>query len=130
METGGALSCAGVDPAAHAFFAALLQRSFPKRTIVVVTDSLKTQETVQQDLETWLSTPPLFYPAWEVLPHEDKLPPADVVSDRLQTLVTLAGTAAGPDSSSRLVVTNATALLQKTFAPEQLRPDRAQDFQR
>jgi transcription-repair coupling factor (superfamily II helicase) len=121
METGGALSCAGVDPAAHAFFAALLQRSFPKRTIVVVTDSLKTQETVQQDLETWLSTPPLFYPAWEVLPHEDKLPPADVVSDRLQTLVTLAGTAAGPDSSSRLVVTNVTALLQKTFAPEQLR---------
>jgi transcription-repair coupling factor (superfamily II helicase) len=32
---------------------------------------------------------PLFYPAWEVLPHEGKLPHADTISDRLQTLVAL-----------------------------------------
>ena len=30
---------------------------------------------------------PLFYPAWDVLPHEGKLPHADTISDRLETLV-------------------------------------------
>ena len=34
-------------------------------------------------------TPVLFFPEWEVFPHEGKLPHADVISDRLQTLVTL-----------------------------------------
>ena len=33
-----------------------------------------------------------FYPAWEILPHEGKLPHADVISDRLQTLVALSDT--------------------------------------
>ena len=130
LESGGALSCAGIDSAAHAFFAALLQKLFPKRAIVVVTDSLKTQEAVQQDLETWLPEPPLFYPAWEILPHEDKLPPADVVSDRLQALVRLAGNSTDKDTPpSRLVVTNVIALLQKTFAPAQLR-DAARQLKR
>ena len=32
----------------------------------------------------------LFFPEWEVFPHEGKLPHADVISDRLQTLVALA----------------------------------------
>ena len=32
---------------------------------------------------------PLFYPPWEILPHEGKLPHADIISDRLQTLVAL-----------------------------------------
>ena len=76
------------------FFAALLRQWFPDRPIVVVTDLLKTQESFQQDLETWLGgdAKPLFYPAWEVLPHETKLAHADVISERLQTLVALAGT--------------------------------------
>src|SRR5256885_16623347 len=62
----------------------------PQRTIVAVTENLKTQESFQQDLETWLGASPLFYPAWEIFPHEGKLPPADVISDRLQTLIALA----------------------------------------
>lgn len=114
---------------------------FPARPIVVVTENLKAQEGVQQDLETWLQevrgekaegrpdavhisslTPrTLFYPAWEILPHENKLPHADVISDRLQTLVALASDFRLQTSDSRLVVTSVTALLQKTFAPTELK---------
>ena len=55
LEHGGVLTCAGVSQAAQPFFAALLRKFFPQRPIVIVTDNLKTQESFQQDLETWLS---------------------------------------------------------------------------
>ena len=155
------LACAGVSQAAQPFFAALLQNLFPQRPVVIVTDNLKTQESFQQDLETWLSlestghrpqskagevshsiphslarrskaetapSSPLFYPAWDVLPHEGKLPHADTISDRLQTLVALstlnpAARRSGTKTAlpSTLIVTSVTALLQKTFPPETLR---------
>lgn len=128
---------------AQPFLAAVLHHIFPERPIVVVTENLKAQESVQQDLETSLriesevqspkskvgeapSSPlnspssPLFYPAWEILPHEGKLPPADVISDRLETLVALSADFRLKTSDSRLVVTNVTALLQKTFAQTEL----------
>ena len=95
VEAGGALTFSGVAAPAQPFFAALLQKLFPQRPVVVVAENLKTQESFQQDLETWMAQLPsadsqlLFYPAWEILPHEDKLPHADVISDRLQTLVAL-----------------------------------------
>jgi len=105
--------------------------------MVVVTDNLKTQESFQQDLETWLSlestvhspepaksrTPSslLFYPAWDVLPHEGRLPHADTISDRLETLVQLSRVSALNPQPSTLIVTSVTALLQKTFPPEMLR---------
>ena len=160
LEHGGVLTCAGVSQAAQPFFAVLLQNFFPQRPIVVVTDNLKTQESFQQDLETWLAleckvsrailhpcraeatagnlhspSSPLFYPAWDVLPHEGKLPHADTISDRLQTLVALNQNcsegelrdaqifrARGTRSSKvPIVVTSVTALLQKTFAPDDLK---------
>jgi len=118
VEQGGVLSLIGISTAAQPFLAALLRHLFPQRPIVVVTEGLKTQESVQQDLATWLALggeaqsqgtatdiqshasrvthhassapPPLFfYPSWEVLPHETRLPHADVISERLETLVFL-----------------------------------------
>ncbi len=59
---------------------------------------------------------PLFYPAWEVLPHENKLPHADTITDRLQTLIALSS-----KPEPRAIVTTVEALLQKTFAPDVLR---------
>jgi transcription-repair coupling factor (superfamily II helicase) len=151
------LSCAGISPAAQPFLAALLQHLFPQRPIVVVTEGLKTQESAQQDLATWLAlrnellspkpkvqsqepearitqhatrntqhapsvphpstlTPqPLFYPSWEVLPHEVRLPHADVISERLETLVALTHHASGITRHVPLVVTSVVALLQRTF---------------
>jgi transcription-repair coupling factor (superfamily II helicase) len=144
LEHGGVLTCAGVSQAAQPFFAVLLQTFSPQRPIVIVTDNLKTQESFQQDLETWLSlestvhnpqskagkvsrstlhlpSSPLFYPAWDVLPHEGKLPHADTISDRLETLVALSLDATRNTQHAPLIVTSVTALLQKTFPPEMLR---------
>jgi transcription-repair coupling factor (superfamily II helicase) len=158
------LSCAGISAAAQPFLAALLRHLFPQRPIVVVTERLKTQESVHQDLATWLalreevqspkskvqsqgpggrsqnpessntqhashitdhasritqhapsSPQPLFYPAWEVLPHEVRLPHADVISERLETLVALTQPATRNPPHVPLVVTNVVALLQRTF---------------
>jgi transcription-repair coupling factor (superfamily II helicase) len=142
LENGGVLTCAGVSQAAQPFFAALLRKIFPRRPIVVVTDNLKTQESFQQDLETWLAlkcevrsakcevglsssilhppSSPLFFPAWDVLPHEGKLPHADTISDRLQTLVQLSELSTLNPQPSTMVVTSVTALLQKTFPPGEI----------
>ena len=120
MEHGGALSCAGICASAQPFIAALLRKIFPHRSIVVVTDGLKMQESFQQDLETWLGSPPLFYPAWEILPHENKLPHADVIAERLETLVALSRSPELETRNSELIVTSVTALLQKTFPPAEL----------
>ena len=122
VENGGVLYCAGISEPGRPFLAALLHRLFPQRPIVVVTDLLKTQESFQQDLETWLAPEqPLFYPAWEVLPHENKLPHSDTITDRLQTLVTLANHSEASNFQFPIAATSVTALLQKTFTPDSLR---------
>jgi transcription-repair coupling factor (superfamily II helicase) len=133
LERGGALSFSGITASAQPLLAVLLQTVFPKLPVIIVTENLKTQESVQQDLETWRqvagSAPPsdsppikntgvFFYPAWEILPQEGRLPHADVISERLQTLVALSPPVSGP---APLIVTSVTALLQKTFAPDDLR---------
>jgi transcription-repair coupling factor (superfamily II helicase) len=143
LENGGVLSGAGVCQAAQPFLAVLLQNILPRRPLVIVAPDLKIQESFQQDIEMWLSVGretrdesrghkppsetgprpstfdprPLFYPAWEVLPHEGKLPHADTISDRLQTLTGLS--TLNPQLST-LVVTSITALLQKTFPPGEI----------
>ena len=144
LESGGALCCSDVSQSAQPFISALLRRICPGRPIVVVTADLKAQESFQQDLETWLQvaagrqeasapltpgskTPslasgrPLFYPAWETLPHEAKLPHSDVISERLETLVALARNGIADPRPVPLVVTSVTALLQLTFSPQELR---------
>jgi len=112
--------------------------------MVVVTDNLKTQEGFQQDIETWmrvagcglrpepggsnsgaqsstLNPRPLFYPAWDTLPQDGKLPHADTISDRLQTLVALSPISDLRPPISEFIVASVTALLQRTFPPARLR---------
>ena len=62
----------------------------------------------------------LFYPAWEILPHEAKLPHADVISERLETLVALSDRSTLKPPRSTLIVTNAVALMQRTFVASEL----------
>ncbi len=142
------MSCGGAAAAAQPFLAALLHRVFPRRPLVIITASLKAQEVFHQDLMTWMSvesevrssgsevqTPhsalpaprlvpaspqPLFYPGWEILPHQDRLPHADVISERLETLVALCRPGLPGTSRLPVVVTSVIALLQRTFAPEAL----------
>jgi hypothetical protein len=54
VESGGALTCGGVTGSGHAFLAAWLHREFPNRPVVLVAENLKAQESLHQDLETWL----------------------------------------------------------------------------
>jgi transcription-repair coupling factor (superfamily II helicase) len=146
LENGGVLPGVDICPAAQPFLAVLLQQICPGRSLVLVAPDLKTQESFQQDLETWLSVcretrdesreqkppgevssqpsdpgpRPLFFPAWESLPHEGKLPHADIISDRLQTLVALADHSKSKIQTPTLVVASVTALLQKTFPPGEI----------
>ncbi|HXU78697.1 MAG TPA: CarD family transcriptional regulator, partial [Methylomirabilota bacterium] len=94
-----------------------------RRPIVAVTEDLKSQERFHQDLQTWRAAAPgiLFYPAWEILPHEARLPHADVISDRLEALIALEQLARGAGAASPLLVTTLEALLQRTFQPADLR---------
>ena len=121
MESGGVLSLEAVCASARPFFALLLAQSLPQRPIVVVTEGLKSQELFFQDLQTWIAAlpkdrpapRPLFFPDWEILPHEIRLPHAEVISDRLETLVELSRPARGP--AAPIVVASVTALMQRTF---------------
>ncbi len=136
VEEGGVLSLPGIAAPAWPFLVALLQARFPRRVLVAVVADLKQQESFHQDLQTWSSTAgrpdgdmsrnaserptapdPLFFPAWEVLPHEARLPHADVISERLECLAALAQAASGARAPA--IVTNVVALTQHTFAPRE-----------
>jgi transcription-repair coupling factor (superfamily II helicase) len=112
------LSLESISAGAQPFFAALLAHMFPERPIVAVTEGLRTQEVFHQDVETWVdgtAAKPLFYPAWEILPHEARLPHADVISERLATLIALG------QSPGKIVVASVVSLLQKTLPPDALK---------
>jgi len=124
------LSCTG-QPGCAAVFSPFCSKNFPQRPIVVVVEDLKTQESFQQDMETCcklqvascscpdaektstfnLQLQLLFYPAWEVLPHEGKLPHAEPSATASNTRCTFNFQL----STLNLVVTSITALLQKPF---------------
>jgi transcription-repair coupling factor (superfamily II helicase) len=119
LAAGGALSCGGVDAAGWAHLGAAL-RGQTGRTVVLVVNALKVQETLQQDLETWLrlmgvEAPANYFPDWEVLPHEHKLPHADAISERLETLQVLAA-----DGPAPVITTTVAALMQCTLPPSEV----------
>ena len=55
-----------------------------------------------------------FGPDWEVLPHEDKLPHADVISERLETLQALAG------QKAPVITATVASLMQCTLPPQEI----------
>ncbi|MFM7816657.1 MAG: transcription-repair coupling factor, partial [Verrucomicrobiota bacterium] len=124
------MSWSGITPASTPFLVAALCRQFPDRSILVVVDSLKTQEQVHADLNTWLAVGAgkersdksqtflgaRFFPAWDVLPTEKKLPHVDIVSERLESLMALSD----PQQRQRPIVATVTALQQLTFGREAL----------
>ena len=115
------------------FLVAGFRATFPDRPLVMITSGLKLQESIHQDLATWMdwfsdrsqktiTSRPFFYPAWEHLPHEAKLPHADVISERLETLTALLRWQVAPeDSPAPVIVTTIQALMQRTFEPDALR---------
>jgi len=86
----------------------------PQSTAPSPQSALGTQEPISALAQ------PLFYPGWEILPHEDRLPHADVISERLETLTALCCPGLPRTGRVPVVVTSVIALLQRTFAPEVL----------
>ena len=118
VAEGGAVSCAGVDAAGWAHLGVALAGQ-TGRSVVLINGNLKQQETLQQDVETWLhlmqlQIPAFFYPDWEVLPHEDKLPHADAISERLEVLQSLA------EKQTPVITTTVSALMQCTLPPAEV----------
>lgn len=127
LRPGKSFSLGNLNSAAHPFIAALLRRQFPTRPILLITADLKAQESFHADLATWLKAAdlkasPLFFPPWDILPGEDKLPHADVISERLETLAGLWSATPATESTTPapIVVSSVTALMQRTFAPDEL----------
>ena len=124
------------------FFAVLLQKIFPQRPVVVVAPDLKTQESFQQDIETWLalsrspkskSTVARPTSTFDFRPSTAFLSRLGNFSARRQTAARRhhqrpaanAGRACRTTPKSaihnpKLVVTSVTALLQKTFPPGEI----------
>ncbi len=143
LDAAGELSLHRVSPAAAPAIAATIHRNRPGSPLLIVADTLKTQESVFQDLQTWLgaestsqpstlNSQPIFFPSWEIQPHEQRLPHIDVTSERLETLVRLMDHAPGSSSFSSqargrkalhapVVVASAVALLQRTFSVSELK---------
>lgn len=147
MERGGVLSCCGVAQSAWAFVTVLLARIFNTRVIVAITNNTRAQEILHDDIQTWLrihqnsstqldqqqsaafhgladrdgqGSQLLFFPSWDVPPHQDRLPHVDVVSDRIGTLVALYEWAEHrhptPKSGTPpIVVTSVSAIMQRTL---------------
>lgn len=128
-------------PSSWPFLAALLHRLESKAPILLVTSGAKQQENLHQDLQTWQNwlagrpnqkpaakkkgktfecLSPAFFPAWESLPHEAKLSHADVISERLETLMALQSFGERAGEEAPLVVASVAAVLQKTFPPQEL----------
>lgn len=170
LESANDVALYNISPAAAPCIAAALQILRPHQPILIVADALKTQETLFQDLQTWravggaaisnqksqisdsknsqpstLNPQLLFFPSWEIQPHDQRLPHVDVTSERLETLIKLLDLAtASPPAKSKtksrsaassspaaapVVVTTAIALLQKTFHADDLR-DRTRRLKR
>ncbi len=128
VEPGVLLSVEGVSEPAQAAVIGMLRCLFSQRVILAVAANVKGQERLETDLQTWLgagSPPaaeaarPLFYPPWDVLPDEDKLPHADVLAERLETLAALRDATQG-NARPPVIVASVPALLQHTFSPTAL----------
>ncbi len=107
LNAGDFLSLNSLADAGKPFVASLLSQ-IADRPVLVVTDGLKSQEGFFNDLQTLLPGVQ-FYPAWETLPHEDVLPHADTIADRLKALTNL---------NAPITVASVQALMQRTFAPD------------
>ncbi len=132
LANSEALEHADLASSSWAFLAALIHRIEPMAPVLMVSPGLKQQEGLHQDLQTWLAwlgdasretkttdspETPEFFPAWETLPHEAKLSHADVISERIETLLAFHAFASGASARAPITVTNVVALLQKTFPP-------------
>jgi len=148
----------GIDRAGFCFVSAYIHSKLPDCDILVVLENAAEQEAVWNDFTTWQkvlsgdssgendgqkdSAELLFFPAWDVLPNDGRLPGVDSLSERLSTITELVrrDTGAFQKKSSdqpaqkgdnepsadnkdnarhgKVVIASAISLIQKTLSPE------------
>jgi transcription-repair coupling factor (superfamily II helicase) len=134
LDAGEFLRLNSVADAGKPFLAHLLSQ-ISNRPVLIVTDGLKSQEAFFNDLQTF-SPDALFYPAWETLPHEDQLPHADTIADRLKVLGNIVipslrgisevrpgevrDSSQARNDRNIVIIASVQALMQRTFAPSAL----------
>lgn len=137
LERGGVCRVHGVSEAAQGLVTAWVSRVRGRedRVVVWVVEGVKALESVRQDLGTWLGEDMRegepgsgevrvrvrCFPEWEILPQESKLPPVDVVAERLETLEALGKGLGTGKGGGLLVVTTAAAVMQRTLGVSALR---------
>ncbi|MBO7106906.1 MAG: transcription-repair coupling factor, partial [Verrucomicrobia bacterium] len=115
---GSALPLDGVEASALPFLVHWLRCQRADQPILVVTGGTRAQEAFHQDLCAWHSMDeekngpqPDYFPSWEVLPAEDRLPEADTLGERLKTLLHLR-----EHPEKACIVAQVDSILQKTFS--------------
>ena len=119
---GSVLPLDGVDPSAAPFLADQLRR-LGRYSLLAVNGGARNQELFHQDMLSWSSLDSknsnsngiYYFPSWEVLPEEERLPEAETLGERLQTLIGLRGLRRS--SEPACVVAQVDSILQKTFSP-------------
>lgn len=122
FPAGSVLPLEGVDPSAAPFLADQLRR-LGRYSLLAITGGVRCQELFHQDLLSWSSldsadsnSNSLFYfPSWEVLPAEERLPEAETLGERLQTLIGLRSLRRSAQPAC--VAAQVDSILQKTFSP-------------
>ncbi|MGC9034249.1 MAG: transcription-repair coupling factor [Verrucomicrobiia bacterium] len=138
---GDSARISGIRSVGYPFLCAALNKIYEHYNLLIVLEDQKEQELFYSDLAVLLklfktsknklaqnTNDPLFFAEWDVFPDDGRLPNADVLSDRLETLKNLSGnfnqTAAEGDLSNsvnnkgRIVVSSVVSLVQKTLPPE------------
>ena len=104
------LSLSGLWGSSKAYLVASVQErfSFPS---LIITPNVEVAEKLRQDLESFSQSEVYLFPAWEVLPGEDRAPHAEVMAERLRVLEELV------QGHQPLIVAPIQALLNKIVPP-------------
>jgi len=103
-----------------AYFAAGLSKRL-SGGILVVTSSVETADEFASDFGLFSDTGPTLFPAWDILPEDERLINLEVFGERLGVLRTLLFKREEADEGvPEIVVTSVQALLQPVVPPEAL----------
>lgn len=85
------------------------------RDVLVLTDEGQEESRLLQNVEFFVSSPPIELPSWETLPSEKVAPSPDIVGARQKSLQAIAHR-----TSPKIVMSSLQASLQKMFTMERL----------
>ena len=121
LPPGSVLPLDGICSHSVPFLVTML-RHLNNNSFAIVTGGPRSQELFQQDILAWTHLlsensfyrEPFYFPSWDILPQEDRLPLSETLGERLQTFQQLV-----QNSQGCCLVTQVDSILQKTFSPKE-----------